>query len=49
MAAAGMNIVEAINELVETIGEFPMSGTTVPSALSPADTTSIYYLSLIHI
>lgn len=43
MAAAGMNIVEAINELVETIGEFPMSGTTVPSALSPADTTSIYY------
>lgn len=41
--ASGMTFVDAINELVETIGEFPMSGTTKPSAQSTPDTTSIYF------
>lgn len=41
--ASGMTFVDAINELVETIGEFPMAGVTKPSAQAPADTTSIYY------
>lgn len=35
-----MTMVDAINELVETIMEFPMSGTTRPSLQN--DTTSIY-------
>ncbi len=39
---AGFTFVEAINEVVETIGEFPMGGATKPSDLSPADNTSIY-------
>jgi len=34
-------IVDAINQVVETIGEFPMGGTTRPSA--GGDTTSIYW------
>ena len=42
MAGPGFTFVEAINEVVETIGEFPMSGITKPSALNPSDTTSIY-------
>ena len=41
--ASGMTFVDAINELVETIGEFPMAGSTKPSAQSTPDTTSIYY------
>jgi len=41
--ASGMTFVDAINELVETIGEFPMAGTTKPSAQSTPDTTSIYF------
>lgn len=36
-------IVDAINQVVETIGEFPMGGTLRPSAQSPADTSSIYW------
>ena len=35
MAGPGFTFVEAINEVVETIGEFPMSGITKPSALNP--------------
>ena len=42
MAGPGFTFVEAINEVVETIGEFPMSGVVKPSDLSPSDTTSIY-------
>ncbi|MBN30336.1 MAG: hypothetical protein CMB34_06710 [Euryarchaeota archaeon] len=42
MAGPGFTFVEAINEVVETIGEFPMSGATKPSGLTPPDTTSIY-------
>jgi hypothetical protein len=38
--AIGMTMVEAINEVVETITEFPMSGATKPSA--SGDTTSVY-------
>jgi len=40
MAITGMSFVEAINELVETVNEFPMSGSTKPSG--SGDTTSIY-------
>jgi hypothetical protein len=53
MAIMGNNIIESINEVVETVLEFPASypsgdaGTgevaTAPSDQSPADTTSIYY------
>lgn len=42
MAGPGFTFVEAINEVVETIGEFPMSGVLKPSALNPVDSTSIY-------
>lgn len=42
MATTGMTFVEAINELVETINEFPMSGSAKPSAADPVDSTSIY-------
>lgn len=41
MAQMGMTFVDAINEVVETIFEFPMSGITKPSGQS--DTTSVYY------
>lgn len=37
-----MTMIEAINCVVETVREFPMSGTTRPSQQTPADTTSIY-------
>lgn len=37
-----MNIVQAINEVIETVWEHPMSGTTAPSQMSPIDYTSIY-------
>jgi hypothetical protein len=37
----GMTFVDAINEVVETILEFPMSGTIKPSGLS--DTSSVYF------
>tara|TARA_Y100000114_G_scaffold1489_3_gene1239 strand:+ start:860 stop:1504 length:645 start_codon:yes stop_codon:yes gene_type:complete len=40
MAGSGYTFVEAINEVVEVIGEFPMTGNTKPSAQS--DTTSNY-------
>lgn len=42
MAGPGFTFVQAINEVVETIGEFPMSGVVKPSDLNPSDTTSIY-------
>ena len=38
--ASGYTFVQAINEIAETVGEFPMSGTTKPSAAG--DTTSNY-------
>ena len=38
--ASGYTFVQAINEIVETVGEFPMSGTAKPSAAG--DTTSNY-------
>ena len=41
--ASGYTFVAALNEVVETVGEFPMAGSTKPSAQTPADTTSIYY------
>lgn len=47
MAGPGYTFVEGINELVETIGEFPMTGSTKPSAAS--DTSSVYYLAEKHI
>lgn len=37
-----MTMVEAINEVVETVQEFPMSGALRPSRQDPVDTTSIY-------
>lgn len=37
-----MTMVDAINEVVETVNEFPMSGTTRPSQQDPVDETSIY-------
>lgn len=41
MAGNGFSFVDAINELVETIGEFPMTGSAKPSVAG--DTTSTYY------
>jgi len=41
MAQMGMTFVDGINEVVETILEFPMSGTTKPS--DNGDSTSVYY------
>jgi hypothetical protein len=40
--ASGYTFVQAINEIVEVVGEFPMSGTTKPSALGTPDITSNY-------
>jgi len=37
-----MTMVEAINEVVETVMEFPMSGTLRPSQQFPPDATSVY-------
>jgi len=47
MAGPGYTFIEGINELVEAVGEFPMSGATKPSA--GGDTASIYYLAERHI
>lgn len=47
MAGPGYTFVDGINEIVETVGEFPMSGGTKPSA--SGDTASIYYLAEKHI
>ncbi len=47
MAGPGYTFIDGINELVETTGEFPMSGVTKPSA--GGDTASIYYLAENHI
>lgn len=47
MAGPGYTFIDGINELVETVGEFPMSGVTKPSA--GGDTASIYYLAEKHI
>ena len=47
MAGPGYTFIDGINELVETVGEFPMSGGTKPSA--GGDTASIYYLAEKHI
>jgi len=41
MAQMGMTFVDGINEVVETILEFPMSGIIKPS--NQADTSSVYY------
>tara|TARA_R100000458_G_scaffold25185_2_gene22700 strand:- start:6332 stop:7027 length:696 start_codon:yes stop_codon:yes gene_type:complete len=38
MPSNGLTLVEGINEVVETIGEFPMTGSTAPAA----DGTSVY-------
>lgn len=40
--ASGYTFVQAINEIVEVVGEFPMTGNTKPSALNTPDTTSNY-------
>ena len=47
MAGPGYTFIEGINELVEAVGEFPMSGATKPSG--GGDTASIYYLAERHI
>ena len=41
MAIMGMSFVDGINEIIETILEFPMSGSDRPS--TDGDTTSVYY------
>jgi len=47
MAGPGYTFIDGVNELVETIGEFPMTGSTRPSAAG--DTTSVYYLAERHL
>jgi hypothetical protein len=42
MAGTGYTFVQAINEIVEVVGEFPMTGSIKPSALGTPDTTSNY-------
>lgn len=37
-----MSMIDAINEVVETVMEFPMSGTVRPSQQTPVDATSVY-------
>jgi len=38
-ASAGLTALEAVNRILETVGEFPV--TTLPAEVSPADTTSL--------
>lgn len=47
MAGPGYTFVDGVNELAETIGEFPMTGTAKPSA--SGDTSSAYYLAEKHL
>lgn len=47
MAGPGYTFIDGINELVEAVGEFPMSGVTKPSV--GGDSASIYYLAEKHI
>lgn len=43
MATNPYTVVDAINQIVEAINEFPMSGSTRPSDKNPADLSSIYW------
>ena len=39
------SIIDAINQVAEVLIPFPMGGSVAPSALSPADTTSVYAIA----